>query len=500
MKLIPLFIILPLGAAFLLSLSGKRKGAFCDIFSNAITLLLFIISLITLYNTNTQILPLIYKVGGWAPPIGIPLVVDSLTAFMLLIVNFISFMINLYSVNYMEKFTAKSKFYTLFLLMVGGMNGVVISGDIFNLFVFFELASIASYALVAFGSRAEEMEASFKYMAMSAMGSLFILLGIVFLYSNASTLNMAHLSEVISNQGINKTVIFSSILFILGFGIKSAIVPFHAWLADAHPAAPAPISAMLSGILIKSLGIYSLCRIFYNVLGVTTSFLSLLMFLGAVSIIVGGLLALGQSDLKRMLAYSSISQVGYIILGLGIGTPMAILGALFHLFNHSIFKSLLFLNSGAVEYATGTRDLEKLGGLREKMPITANTSLIASMGISGIPPFNGFFSKLLIIFACIKSGYIGYGIWAIIGSVLTISYFMKFQKSAFFGPAPKELESTREVPFLMQTSMVILSIVCIFSGVIILPKFGNYFTEPAKNVLAQGKDYKDMILKVTNEK
>jgi multicomponent Na+:H+ antiporter subunit D len=499
-KFIPLFIILPLGGAFLISLLGRRKSVFCDIFSNSITLLLFIISLITLFNTNMQILPIIYKVGGWAPPIGIPLVIDGLTAFMLLIVNFISFMINLYSVNYMEKYTAKNKFYTLFLLMIGGMNGVVISGDIFNLFVFFELASIASYALVAYGSRAEELEASFKYMAMGAMGSLFILLGIGFLYSYASTLNMAHLSQIIAAQGVNKAVIFSSILFILGFGLKAAIVPFHAWLADAHPAAPAPISAMLSGILIKSLGIYSLCRIFYNVLGVSPSFLSLLMFLGAISIIIGGLLALGQKDLKRMLAYSSISQVGYIILGLGIGTPLGILGALFHLFNHSVFKSLLFLNSGAVEYATGTRDLEKLGGLREKMPVTASTSLIASMAISGVPPFNGFFSKLLIIFACIKSGYIGYGIWAIIGSVLTISYFMKFQKNTFFGPLPKELKDTKEVPFLMQTSMVILSIVCIFGGVIILPKIGNYFTEPAKTVLIQGTDYKDLIFKVIDEK
>lgn len=500
MKLIPLFIILPLGAAFLISLLGKRRKSFCDIFSNLITLILFILSLITLSIVNSQILPIIYKVGGWTPPIGISLVVDSLTAFMLLIVNFIAFMINLYSVNYMEKFTAKSKFYTLFLLMVGGMNGVLISGDIFNLFVFFELASIASYALVAYGNQAEELEASFKYMAMGAMGSLFILLGIAFLYSNASTLNMADLAEVLAAQGRNKTVIFASILFILGFGLKAAIVPFHAWLADAHPAAPAPISAMLSGILIKSLGIYSLCRIFYNVLGVNQSFLSLLMFLGAVSIIVGGLLALGQTDLKRMLAYSSISQVGYIILGLGIGTSMGILGALFHLFNHSVFKSLLFLNSGAVEYATGTRNIEKLGGLREKMPITANTSLIASMAISGIPPFNGFFSKLLIIFACIKSGYIGYGIWAIIGSVLTISYFMKLQKSTFFGPLPKELKNTKEVPFLMQTSMIILAVVCIFGGAIILPKIGKYFTEPAKTVLLQGNEYKDIISKVLNEK
>ena len=500
MKLLPLFVILPLAAAFLISLFGKQKRFFCDTVSSLITFILFIVSLITLFNVNSQILPLVYKVGGWLPPMGLPLIADNLTAFMLLIVNFIAFIVNLYSINYMEKFTAKVKFYTLSLLMLGGMNGVLISGDIFNLFVFFELASIASYALVAYGNKAEEMEASFKYMAMGVMGSLFILLGIAFLYSNTSTLNMADLSQVLAAQGTNKAVIFASILFILGFGIKSAIVPFHAWLADAYPAAPAPVSAMLAGVVTKSLGIYSLCRIFFNVFGVNPLFLNLLMFLGTVSIIIGGLLALGQTDLKRMLGYSSISQVGYIVLGLGIGTPLGILGALFHIFNHSMFKSLLFLNSGALEYSTGTRNLEKLGGLREKMPITANTSLIASMAISGIPPFNGFFSKLLIIFACIKSGHIGYGIWAIAGSVLTISYFMKFQKNTFFGPLPKELKDTKEVPFLMQASMIILSIVCLLGGAVILPKISNYFTDPAKTVLLQGKEYKDLILKVLNEK
>ncbi|MEI8350207.1 MAG: NADH-quinone oxidoreductase subunit M [Candidatus Omnitrophota bacterium] len=500
MKIVPLFIILPLGAAFLISLYGKKKKRFCDIFSSLITFTLFLISVYTIFSVNTRELPFIYKVGGWIPPLGIPLVIDSLTAFMLLIVSFITFIINLYSVNYMEQFTAKNKFYTLFLLMLAGMNGVLISGDIFNLYVFFELASIASYALVAYGTQAEELEAAFKYMAMGVVGSLFILLGIAFLYSNYSTLNMADMAKTLTTQGVNKAVAFASVLFIVGFGLKAAIVPFHAWLADAHPAAPAPISAMLSGILIKSLGIYSLFRVFYNVLGANHSFLTLFMFLGTISIVTGGLLALGQTDLKRMLAYSSISQIGYVVLGLGLGTPMGIFGGLLHLFNHSAFKSLLFLNAGAVEYATKTRDINKLGGLRKKMPVTFNTSLIATMGISGIPPFNGFFSKLLIIFACIQSKHIGYGLWAIVGSILTISYFMKLQKNVFFGPLPKEHQETNEVPFLMKTSMVILSLVCIFGGLAALPRISKYFVKPAEKVLFEGKEYKNIVFKVVNEK
>jgi multicomponent Na+:H+ antiporter subunit D len=499
MYLIPLFTVLPLGGAFIVSLLGKLSRKFCDIFANSITFCLLAFSAYILLFFKLK-LPAVYKVGGWLPPIGIPLVIDGLTVFMLVMINLVSFLIGIFAVNYMEKFTAKYKFYTLYLLLVGGMNGVVLSGDMFNLFVFFEIASLASYALVAYGTEAEELEAAFKYMAMGVVGSLFILLAIGFLYAYTSTLTMADMASTLNMKVWDKTLIFISILLITGFGLKSAIVPFHAWLPDAHPAAPAPISAMLSGLLIKSLGIYSLCRIFYNVIGVNQLFLNLLMFLGPISIIVGGLLALGQNDLKRLLAYSSISQVGYIILGLGLGTPLGILGGLFHLFNHSIFKSLLFLNAGAIEYATGSRNLEKLGGLRDKMPITAKTSLVASMSISGIPPFNGFFSKLIIIFACIQKGCIAYAVWAVIGSTLTISYFMKLQKGVFFGEPKEEHKDIKEVPLLMQTAMFVLSLACILGGLLIMPKFAKYFLNPAQKVLLENTKYGTSVLNYANEK
>lgn len=500
MYLIPLAVVLPLGGAFLVSLVGKYSRKFCDIFSNGIVFCVFGISVYLLYVLNRTAPVLVYKIGGWVPPIGIPLVVDGLSAFMLVTISFISFFVGIFAVNYMEKFTAKYKFYTLFLLMLAGMNGVVLSGDIFNLFVFFEIASLASYALVAYGTEAEQLEAAFKYMTMGVIGSLFILLAIGFLYAYTSTLNMADVATVLSTKTLGKAIIFINVLLITGFGLKSAIVPFHAWLPDAHPAAPAPISAMLSGILIKSLGIYSLCRIFYTIIGPNQAFLSLLMLLGVISIIAGGLLALGQADIKRLLAYSSISQVGYIVLGLGTGIPLGIFGALFHLFNHSVFKSLLFLNAGAVEYATGSRDLEKLGGLREKMPVTANTSLIASMSISGVPPFNGFFSKLLIVFACLQKGCVGYALWAIIGAILTISYFMKLQKGVFFSELKEEFKNTKEVPFLMQAAMVVLSLVCIFGGLLALPKFAKYFLKPAQESLMNRNIYGEAVMASANEK
>ena len=173
---------------------------------------------------------------------------------------------------------------------------------------------------------------------------------------------MADMANVLGQGGGGNVIFLVSVLFIMGFGLKAALVPFHAWLPDAHPSAPAPISATLSGVLIKALGVYTLCRIFFNVLGIDPNLSSMLMLLGALSMVIGVFLAIGQWDFKRLLAYHSISQIGYVILGIGLGTPLGILGGLFHLFNHSVFKSLLFLNSGAVEHSTGTRQLQEMGG------------------------------------------------------------------------------------------------------------------------------------------
>ncbi len=487
-NLLPLFVVIPLASAFLNSLAGKRVKGFSDILSGLATFALASISIYAVFLFKDSGV-VVYKVGGWAPPIGITMVMDGLTVFMLVIVNLIAFLISVYSVNYMEKYKDKWIFYCLFLLVIAGMNGVVISGDMFNLYVFLEIAAIASYALVAFGTEQEELEASFKYAVMGTVASSFILLGIVFLYSFTSTLNMADMSMELTKNGTSHIVLLTSVLFIMGFGLKSALVPFHAWLPDAHPSAPAPISAVLSGILIKSLGVYALVRIFFSVIGVTPEILNGLMVLGALSMVVGVCLALGQWDFKRLLAYHSISQIGYVILGIGLGTPLGILGGLFHLFNHSVFKSLLFLNSGAVEYATGTRNLEKMGGLRERMPVTANTSLIASMSISGVPPFNGFWSKLIIIVACIQAEHFTYAFWAVLASILTLSSFMKVQRYGFFGELKEKLKSVREVPFFMKASMITLAVICLMAGLLLIPAIYSEFLKGAQDAVLSGKGY-----------
>jgi len=331
---------------------------------------------------------------------------------------------------------------------------------------------------------------------MGTVASLFILLGIVFLYSFTSTLNMADMANVLSNKATANIVLMVSVLFIMGFGLKAALVPFHAWLPDAHPSAPAPISAMLSGILIKSLGIYALCRVFYNILGVTPVISSVFMVLGTLSMLIGVFLAIGQWDLKRLLAYHSISQIGYVILGISLGTPLGILGGLFHLFNHSVFKSLLFLDSGAVEYSTGTRDLKEMGGLITKMPVTGTTNFVASMSIAGIPPFNGFWSKLIIIIACVQAGRFWYAFWAVLASLLTLASFTKVMKYAFFGTLKKRWENIKEVPVFMQISLVILTLICIAGGILALPALKTVFLDKAAGVILEGVNYAKVVLKV----
>ncbi len=482
----PLFTAVPLAAAFFNLLITKVNKKVADYIAFVATAYLAVVSVMMLFEQ-----PFIYKVGGWLPPWGILLVFDRLSAIMLIIVNVIGFLAIIFSLKYMTMYTAKAKYYSLFLLMVAGMNGVVITGDLFNLYVFLEIASIASYALVGFGCEKEELEASFKYLILGGVASTAVLFGIAFLYSVSGTLNMPHLAGQLESVGTNRAVLFAIALFIMGFGLKASSVPFHAWLPDAHPSAPAPISAMLSGVLIKALGVYTIIRIMFFVIGQNPLISSVIMFLGALSMVVAGLLAIGQDDFKRMLAYSSISQIGYVMIAIGLAlnplvpgavAALALLGALYHLVNHAVFKSLLFLGSGAVEYRTGTRDLNKLGGLISRMPVTSATCSIGALSIAGLPPFNGFWSKLIIIIALLQGGYMIYGAIAIFVSVITLFYFVKLQSKAFYGKLPESLSGVKEAPFAMTLPLVVLAALCIALGVA-YPMFSQRLVEAASTIL-----------------
>lgn len=491
MQIIPLFVAIPLGVAFFIPMIGRKKPRVCDTLATLTTLALFVMALSVIGKNG------VYWMGGWAVfkgvPLGISLVLDGMSVFMLVTITLISFLVTVYAIQYMDKYTAKARFYSLFLLMETGMIGVALTGDLFNLYVFLEIASISSYALVAFGCQHEELEASFKYIVLGSVGSTMILFGIAVVYAMTGNLNMAQISRVVGGE-LQPMHLFAVALFIAGFGLKAALVPFHAWLPDAHPSAPAPISAMLSGVLIKTVGVYAMARVMFNVIGLTPLTSYVLLVLGTISMVVGVLLAMGQDDMKRFLAYSSISQVGYVVLAIGIGTRFAIAAGLFHLINHAVGKSLLFLNAGAVEYATGTRDLNKMGALRDKMPVTSTTSLMGSMSIAGVPPFSGFWSKLLIIVAAVQAERYGFAAWATGVSVLTLAAFMRLQRRAFFGEPKEAYGVAKEVPGSMQASMLGLAVLTLVLGLLWIPEAKDTLLVPAAKVLQEGLNYASSVL------
>ncbi|MBA7701869.1 Na(+)/H(+) antiporter subunit D [subsurface metagenome] len=413
----------------------------------------------------------------------------------------------LFSVRYMEQYTAKAKYLSLFMLMVAGMNGVVLSGDIFNLFVFLEIASIASYALVGFGCEHEELEASFKYMVLGTIASIFILFAVALVYGNTGSLNMAYISKSIQSSGLNAGLAFALGLFIAGFGLKAALVPFHAWLPDAHPSAPAPISAMLSGVLIKALGVYALARVVFNVFGISIPIGWLLIALGLLSMVAGVFLGIGQWDLKRLMAYSSISQLGYVVLGIGLGgliiargdnpawASLAILGGLFHLVNHAVYKSLLFLTSGSVEMSTGTRQMKQMGGLAEKMPVTRATCTVASASIAGIPPFSGFWSKLILVVAAIQAHFYWVAAIIVFVSLCTLIMYLKVQRYVFLGELPENLQQSKEAKNSMLVAMIFLACLCVLMGLLVLvPSLKQSILDPAVQVLMDGVKYSAKII------
>jgi multicomponent Na+:H+ antiporter subunit D len=284
-------------------------------------------------------------------------------------------------------------------------------------------------------------------------------------------------------------------------------MPFHAWLPDAHSSAPSPISAMLSGVLIKAVGIYVIIRLFFNMFIISEEIAVLITTLGAVSMVAGSFLAFRQWDLKRLLAYSSISQIGYVVIAFGMGmiimarggnqalAALSVAGGIYHLINHAVFKGLLFLNAGALEYTSGTRDLREMNIWSSQMPVTSSTSFIASMSISGMPPFNGFFSKLIIIIAAINGRFYLLAFLAILVSIVTLAYFLKYQRYAFKSKSVinKNDNVKTEVPFTMKFSMIILGILCLALSLLALPAIREALLAPATNIILNAANYSSVI-------
>ena len=437
--------------------------------------------------------------GGYA--IGIALEVDALSLFFGLLISTAVFVSCVYSFKYMSHDDNVPQYYTLFLMLAGGVMGLVLSGDIFNMFIMVEILTFAAVALTAFRNTAHgALEAAFKYLVVGCIGSTCILVGTIMLYAQVHTLNFAQLSALIPGNLNNSTKLAFALLFV-GFSTKAFIVPFHPLAADAHGAAPASISVLISGVLTKS-GIYGIIRLTYFLFQSMGfgAMQFLLVFVGSVSMFVCVTMALAQHDFKRLLAFHSISQIGYVLTAAGLSTALGMSAGLFHAMNHTMFKGLLFLAAGAVLHQTGTTDLGKLGGLSKKMPHTTVLFLIGAASISGVPPFNGFASKWMIYQAtymkAVESGKIGFllvTVIALVTSVLTLASFVKVTQSVFFGQLPAEYENVKEVPFGMRLAMGLFAAVCVLSGI-----FPNWvttnLTQPAAEAVFNVGNYINSML------
>ena len=485
-------MVLFLGA-FLIVMLGRNKAVRNILALLAVTAsFCFLAALVKPVMINGEIIA--YWMGGRAPAggyaIGIALEVDALSLFFGLLVATAVLVSCIYSIQYMSHDHNVREYYTLFLMLSGGVMGLVLSGDIFNMFIMVEILTFAAVALTASRNTAKgALEAAFKYLVVGSMGSTCILVGTIMLYAQVHTLNFAQLSALIPGNLNNATKLAFALLFI-GFGTKAFIVPFHPLAADAHGAAPASISVLISGVLTKSgiYGIIRLCYFLFQSMGLgTVQFM--LVFFGCMSMFICVTMALAQHDFKRLLAFHSISQIGYVLTAVGLCTALGISAGLYHAMNHTLFKGLLFLAAGAVLHQTGTTDLDRLGGLSKKMPWTTVLFLIGAFSISGIPPFNGFASKWMIYQAtyekAVESGNIGFllvTIIALITSVLTLASFVKVSQSVFFGQLPKEYENVKEVSFGMRFAMCIFALLCVFTG--LFPDVvTKYLTEPAANAV-----------------
>ena len=391
--------------------------------------------------------------------------VDNLTRLMLLSIGVVMAVGFIVSRHIVEDESKRSDLFNLFFILLIGLNGVVLTKDIFSLYVFIEVASITSFILIAFDKDIHALEAAFKYIMLSVLASVLMLSGVGLLILTCGTTDFSGIHSVLAVSSNNFTV-FAVGLFLCGLFIKSGLVPFHTWLPDAYSSAPAHVSILLGGIITKTAGVYALIRVVVTIFGFHDSMKLVLLFIGAFSVILGALAALTQSDFKRMLAYSSISQVGYIILGLGSGTPLGLAGAALHLFNHSIFKSLLFVNAAAVEKQTGTRNIDKMSGLAQRMPITGITSVLASLSAAGLPPLAGFWSKLIIIIALWSAGFRFYALIGALAGILTLAYFLSLQRRAFFGEVPKELAGVKEAKAGLLIPSIALAGVIILVGIL----------------------------------
>lgn len=430
----------------------------------------FVIACLLLGQAMTQG-AISYAMGGWAPPWGIEYRVDVLSAFMLVMVTLIGSLVMTYARRSVAQEIAADRiylFYTAYLLNLAGLLGVVITGDIFNLFVFIEISSLSSYALISLGRDRRALLAAFRYLILGTLGATFILIGIGYLYAVTGTLNMVDLAARLPEVMHTRTAKTALGFLTIGLALKTAIFPLHLWLPNAYSFAPSVVSTFLAGTTTKVF-LYVLLRIIYSVFGVQFVFNSMhlhaiLLPLALASAILGSLVAIYQFDLKRMLAYSSIAQIGYMVIAISMASVTGVQAGILHMFNHAVIKTALFLAIGCVIFRHGRATLDTIAGAGRTMPWTMAAFVIAGLSIIGVPLTAGFVSKWYLVLAAIEQGHwITTGL-IVLASLLAAIYIWRVIEAAYLRE-PAEGTVRQEAPLSMLVPLWALAVMNIYLGI-----------------------------------
>ncbi len=425
----------------------------------------------------------LYHLGGWPPPWGIELKADPLRLYILLVVLSVSLWIFIYALRDLHHELKKRVigwYYTLYAVLVGSMSGIVLTNDLFNLFVLMEICAISACAIISIKEDRECLEASFKYLILSAMGTGCFLLGVVMLYMATGYLNYGFLQVELA-EAFNyypRNIFTAAALFIVAFGTKAALFPLHVWLPDAHASAPSPSSAMLSGVVIKIYA-FALFLMFYEVfpreLLATIPLNEIILWLAGLGTLFGSIYAMLQTDLKKMLAFSSIGQIAYIFMGIGFNHDLALIGGFYHIMVHAVTKGMLFMVAGVIIYSTGIREIKDLVGIGRSLPITMVAFAIGGASMVGLPGTGGLISKWFLALSALEIGRPVFVLIILASSLLNAVYYMPIVINAFMQQEETKIEF-KPVPRVMLGCMVAGIVVVVVSG---------FYTTPVVNLLEQ---------------
>lgn len=474
-----LIIIIPLLTAllsFILFKANRYLGAYTVISSMGLTLVFSIIQLKHVIENG----PITYFIGNIKASYGIEFMIQTVNGSLIVLVCLIGFLTMLYCIN-LEKARTKfemASFYSLLTLLIVGMLGMLSTADIFNLYVFLEITSISAYVLIAVGGNKGTV-AAFRYLIIGTVGGSLYLLGVGFLYANTGSLNMVDIANVLSVGNHNQTIFVSVILFLVGFGIKMAIFPLHGWQPSAYAEAHRGAIPLIAGTMSK-IPAFAMFRFFFYIFAPSFDYMKVLLLvmgiLSSASMLYGSFRAIAQKDFKKVLAYSSVAQIGYVSLGFAIGNPMALAGGILHIFNHAFMKSGLFFGIGAISYRYGDTSIEKLGQIYKKMPITSVLIVTAALSMIGIPITGGFFSKWYIGLGAAQAGMYAYIGVLVLSSLLNSIYFFRIIENIFMN---KDVELEDLHPELKRELGItmLIPIFATFIAIIAMGVFNSYIVD-----------------------